>query len=51
MKRAEDPQVGAVLLGLSAARRAAASRLLRALRERRPTLRVIALGTPLGAGR
>jgi DNA-binding response OmpR family regulator len=44
LKLAEDPAVGAVLLGLAPAGRGGIE-TLRALRERRPALRVIALGT------
>ncbi|HVN37904.1 MAG TPA: response regulator [Myxococcota bacterium] len=43
-KLSEDPQVGAVLLSLSTSQRGGIE-TLRALRERRGTLRVIALGT------
>ncbi len=44
VKLAEDPGVGAVLLGLGLPERNGVE-ILRALRERRPTLRVIALGS------
>ena len=43
LKLAEDPAIGAVLLGLSPATRGGIE-TLRALRERRPALRVIVLG-------
>ena len=43
LKLAEDPAIGAVLLGLSPAARGGIE-TLRALRERRPALRVIVLG-------